>query len=85
MIKDVRKRAIATVATVEEAPEVTKSPIETIQTIAIMILTTIRMSARIPLISTRIWLLRITPIRRHTPTASPMRQAGTEYEYASPS
>ena len=85
MIKNVTKTAIATVATSFAAPEEAKSPIATIHSIATMKLAIIRIRATIPLISTRIWLLRMTPIRRHTPPASPMRQTGTEYEYASPS
>ena len=67
MITKVNKRAIATVATVVAAPEEAKSPIATMMRTVTMRVTTIRMSARIPLISTRIWLLRSTPIRRHTP------------------
>ena len=76
-IKAVSRPATSVVAAVE-----TKTPAIARKMTATRRVVTSPIISRIAPTSTRVWLLRITPIRRHTPEASPMRQTGTEYSYA---
>ena len=76
-IKAVSRGATSVVATVEaKTPAITKKMTATRRVVTIPII------SRMAPTNTRVLLLRITPIRRHTPAASPMRQRGTEYLYS---